>query len=50
MMLEHLGHAEAGAAIVKAIEVVLAQPDLRTRDMGGTADTVTCGGAIAAAV
>ena len=50
MMLEHLGHSEAAAAIVTAIETVLADPSLRTRDLGGTADTVTCGGAIAAAV
>ena len=50
MMLEHLGHSEAAATIVTAIETVLADPSLRTRDLGGTADTVTCGGAIAAAV
>ena len=50
MMLEHLGHAEAAAGIVAAIETVLARPDLRTRDLGGTADTGTCGGAIAEAV
>lgn len=50
MMLEHLGRPDAAAAIVSAIETVLAKPDLRTRDMGGTADTVTCGGAIAEAV
>ncbi|MBS7700309.1 MULTISPECIES: tartrate dehydrogenase [unclassified Chelatococcus] len=50
MMLEHLGHREAAVAIITAIETVLADPSLRTRDLGGTADTVTCGGAIAAAV
>jgi len=50
LMLDHLGHKEAAAAIVRAIEVVLARPDLRTRDMGGSADTVTCGGAIAEAL
>jgi tartrate dehydrogenase/decarboxylase/D-malate dehydrogenase len=50
MMLDHLGHPEAAAAIVAAIETVIAQPDLRTRDMGGSADTATCGGAIAKAV
>jgi tartrate dehydrogenase/decarboxylase/D-malate dehydrogenase len=50
MMLDHLGHPEAAAAIVSAIETVLAQPDLRTRDMGGSADTVTCGSAIAEAL
>lgn len=50
MMLDHLGHPEAADAIVKAIETVLERPDLRTRDMGGSADTATCGGAIAEAV
>lgn len=50
MMLDHLGHPEAAAAIVKAIEVVLERPDLRTKDMGGTAGTVTCGGAVAEAI
>ncbi len=50
MMLDHLGHPEAAAGIVRAIEEVLARPDLRTRDLGGTADTVTCGKAIADAL
>lgn len=50
MMLEHLGHKEAAAAIVSAIEVVLAEKSLCTADLGGTADTPTCGTAIADAV
>lgn len=50
MMLEHLGHREAADAIVRAIEEVLANETLRTRDLGGKADTVTCGKAIADAV
>lgn len=50
MMLEHLGHPQAAAAIVAAIETVLADKSLRTRDLGGTADTVTCGSAIAEAL
>lgn len=50
MMLDHLGHAEAAAEMVSAIETVLAQPALRTRDLGGSADTVTCGKAIANAL
>ncbi len=37
MMLEHLGHGEAAAAIVRAIEVLFAETDVRTRDMGGKA-------------
>lgn len=50
MMLDHLGHPEAAAAIVRAIEEVLAQPEFRTRDLGGSADTVTCGTAVADAL
>ncbi len=40
MMLDHLGHPEAAAAIVSAIETVLADPASRTGDLGGSADTV----------
>lgn len=50
MMLDHLGEKEAGAAIVTAIETVLADERLRTRDLGGKADTVTCGKAVADAL
>ncbi|PZX13092.1 tartrate dehydrogenase/decarboxylase/D-malate dehydrogenase [Palleronia aestuarii] len=50
MMLDHLGHAEAGAAIVAAIETVLSKPETRTRDLGGQAGTEECGRAIAAAI
>ena len=50
MMLEHLGHRGAADAIVRAIEEVLANETLRTRDLGGKADTATCGKAIADAV
>jgi tartrate dehydrogenase/decarboxylase / D-malate dehydrogenase len=50
MMLEHLGETEAAAAIVKAIEKVLAEQKLRTRDLGGPADTVACGKAVADAL
>ena len=50
MMLDHLGEAEASAAIIRAIERVLVAPALRTRDLGGHADTVTAGKAIADAV
>jgi len=49
MMLEHLGHADAAAAIVRAIEAVLADGP-RTPDVGGTANTEEMGKAIAAAV
>ena len=49
MMLEHLGHPEAAAAIVGAIEQVLTDGP-RTRDMGGTASTADMGKAIARAL
>ncbi|MFD1796433.1 tartrate dehydrogenase [Paracoccus aurantiacus] len=50
MMLDHLGHAEAASGIMAAIERVLAEPALRTRDLGGTANTEDCGKAIADAL
>jgi len=50
LMLDHLGEPEAAAAVVAAIERVLAEPALRTRDLGGAADTVACGKAIADAI
>ena len=46
MMLDHLGHPDASAAIVAAIETVLANPSLRTRDLGGQASTEDCGKAV----
>ena len=49
MMLEHLGHKDAGAAIVRAIERVLSEGP-RTRDMGGKATTGELGKAIAEAL
>lgn len=47
MMLEHLGETEAAAAVIGAIEQTLADRKLRTRDLGGAADTAACGKAIA---
>lgn len=49
MMLEHLGHTEAAAAVRRAIETVLAEGP-RTPDMGGEATTVDVGKAVASAV
>src|ERR1700752_3639083 len=49
MMLEHLGHKDAGDAVVKAIETVLEEGP-RTRDLGGKASTVDVGKAIAEAL
>ncbi|MGI5336115.1 tartrate dehydrogenase [Streptomyces sp. CA-181903] len=39
MMLDHLGHPAAAADITDAIAAVLAETDVRTRDLGGTATT-----------
>ncbi len=50
MMLSHLGRAPAAAAVMRAVEEVLADPALRTPDLGGPATTEQCGQAIAAAV
>jgi tartrate dehydrogenase/decarboxylase/D-malate dehydrogenase len=50
MMLDHLGEVEAGKAILSAIEATLQDKRLCTRDVGGSADTVSAGKAIAQAV
>jgi tartrate dehydrogenase/decarboxylase/D-malate dehydrogenase len=50
MMLDHLGHKEAGAAVIRAIETALADPRARTRDLGGQASTAECGTFIADAL
>jgi tartrate dehydrogenase/decarboxylase/D-malate dehydrogenase len=50
MMLEHLGETKAAQGIVAAIETVLSEANLRTRDLGGRASTVECGKALAQAV
>jgi tartrate dehydrogenase/decarboxylase / D-malate dehydrogenase len=49
LMLEHLGHAEAAAAVLQAIESTLREGP-RTPDMGGGATTEELGRAIASAV
>jgi tartrate dehydrogenase/decarboxylase / D-malate dehydrogenase len=50
MMLEHLGETAAAAAIVAAIERVLARPAGRTRDLGGTLSTEEAGRAVEAEI
>ena len=50
MMLDHLGHPDAAAAVEEAIETVLRTSDLRTPDMGGKAATIELGKAIAEAI
>jgi tartrate dehydrogenase/decarboxylase/D-malate dehydrogenase len=49
MLLDHLGHPEAAAAIVRAVEAVLLDGP-RTPDVGGTAGTEDMGRAVAAAI
>jgi tartrate dehydrogenase/decarboxylase / D-malate dehydrogenase len=48
MMLEHLGHADASAHVLRAVEASLADTATRTRDLGGTATTEGAGEAIVA--
>ena len=50
MMLEYLGFKEASEHIVRAIEEVLEKEEYRTRDLGGKANTISCGSAIADAI
>jgi tartrate dehydrogenase/decarboxylase/D-malate dehydrogenase len=50
LMLEHLGHAEAGAATLRAIERVLEDGSVLTGDLGGSATTAELGAAVAAAI
>jgi len=50
MMLDHLGEPAAAASIVRAIEEVLGKAEYRERDLGGTADTIACGKAVADAI
>ena len=46
MMLEHLGHNDASASILNAIEITLINENTRTGDLGGSADTIGCSNAI----
>jgi tartrate dehydrogenase/decarboxylase / D-malate dehydrogenase len=46
MMLEHLGHAEASAHVLRAMEASLTDPSTRTRDLGGSATTEEAGAAL----
>ncbi|HEY6001656.1 MAG TPA: tartrate dehydrogenase [Anaeromyxobacter sp.] len=50
MMLDHLGHPEAAAAVERAIDTVLSEPRLRTRDLGGSATTREATDAIVQAI
>src|SRR5215469_1778380 len=48
LMLDHLGEQEAAALLMQAIEAVLAEGQVRTPDLGGTAITPQMGEAIRA--
>ena len=50
MMLEHLGHADAANAVVSAIERVVKDGSVKTRDLGGTATTREFGDAVLGAL
>ena len=50
MMLEHLGHPDAAAAVVSAIERVVEEGTVLTRDLGGKAGTAEVGRAIASLI
>jgi len=50
MMLEHLGHAAAAAAVVRAIEALVGEGKTVTRDLGGKASTRDVGEALAAMI
>ena len=50
MMLDHLGHEDAGRAVVEAIERVVRDGKVLTRDLGGRASTRDVGSAIAALI
>jgi tartrate dehydrogenase/decarboxylase/D-malate dehydrogenase len=50
MMLEHLGHEQAAAELMAAIEASLADPSSRTRDLGGEGDTEAAVQAVLAAL
>ena len=50
LMLDHLGHPEAAAEVLAAIERVLAAGAPRTPDLGGSAGTAEVAAAIAGAL
>jgi tartrate dehydrogenase/decarboxylase / D-malate dehydrogenase len=49
-MLEHLGEPEAAAQLMRAVELVTADPALHTPDLGGTATTRQVTDAVISAV
>lgn len=50
MMLDHLGHADAGRLMLEAIETVTGEGKVLTPDLGGTATTQQVGDAVRAQI
>jgi tartrate dehydrogenase/decarboxylase/D-malate dehydrogenase len=50
LMLEHLGHADAAAAVMAAVERTLADPANHTADLGGSARTADVTATLVAAL
>jgi len=50
MMLDHIGELDRAQRVRDAVEQVIVRHQVRTRDLGGTANTVACGKAVAAAL
>jgi tartrate dehydrogenase/decarboxylase / D-malate dehydrogenase len=50
MMLDHLGHAAASSAVLRAIERTVTAPGTRTVDLGGEASTRAAGDAVLASL
>ncbi len=46
MMLEHLGETEASRTIVSSIEKTISKKENRTKDLGGSSNTIQCVSAI----
>jgi isocitrate dehydrogenase (NAD+) len=46
MMLDHLGHRDAGDRVRAAVEATIVDDGIRTRDLGGTASTAEFGDAV----
>ncbi|HET7357431.1 MAG TPA: tartrate dehydrogenase [Nocardioidaceae bacterium] len=50
LMLEHLGETDAASSVMAALEQVTADPELRTRDLGGQCGTKEVADAVTAAL
>ncbi|MBA3326562.1 MAG: tartrate dehydrogenase, partial [Rhodobacteraceae bacterium] len=50
MLLDHIGEPEAAQRLMKAVEMVTADPDLHTPDLGGAATTDRVTEAVIAAI